>query len=195
MKEMNEKQVVKALGMICLLAGIARIGMTPTSIVWGTDSVQELTFGFIACVLMSVGTIVTYMVQSRETGVTGFVTTLAIIVGNIVTTAMLWSGFASGDPNSNPEGVLVTVSRMMTMIGLMGGTLVFTILTFRAKVFPRWVPVLLVLMLVSIALPIEDNKWFAFFWGLAYVGMGYCIWAEKLNTVSAKAEAGSTVSL
>ncbi|MDF2715605.1 MAG: hypothetical protein K0R28_2530 [Paenibacillus sp.] len=192
---MNEKQVVKALGMICLLAGIARIGMTPTSIVWGTDSVQELTFGFIACVLMSVGTIVTYMVQSRETGVTGFVTTLAIIVGNIVTTAMLWSGFASGDPNSNPEGVLVTVSRMMTMIGLMGGTLVFTILTFRAKVFPRWVPVLLVLMLVSIALPIEDNKWFAFFWGLAYVGMGYCIWAEKLNTVSAKAEAGSTVSL
>ncbi|TMV53088.1 hypothetical protein FE783_02575 [Paenibacillus mesophilus] len=192
---MNEKQVVKALGMICLLAGIARIGMTPTSIIWGTDSVQELTFGLIACVLMSVGTIATYMVQSRETGVTGFVTTLAIIIGNIITTAMVWSAFASGDPATNPEGVLITVSRMINMIGFMGGTLVFAILTFRAKVFPRWVAGLLVLMILGAFLPVEDNKWFAFFWGLAYVGMGYCIWAEKLNNASAKSEAGGTMSL
>ncbi|TNJ57654.1 hypothetical protein FE784_38475 [Paenibacillus hemerocallicola] len=192
---MSGNQLVKALGMICLLAGIARIGMTPSSIIWGTDSVQELTFGFIACVLMSVGTIVTYMVQSRETGWTGFATTLAIIIGNIVTTAMLWSGFASGDPHSIPEGVLVTVSRMITMIGLMGGTVVFAILTFRAKVFPRWVAGLLLLMIVGLFLPLEDNKWFAFFWGLAYVGMGYCIWAEKLNTSSAKTGADRTASL
>jgi hypothetical protein len=195
MKKMNGNQLVKALGMICLLAGIARIGMTPSSIIWGTDSVQELTFGFIACVLMSVGTIVTYMVQSRETGWTGFMTTLAIIIGNIVTTAMLWSGFASGDPQSIPEGVLVTVSRMITMIGLMGGTVVFAILTFRAKVFPRWVAGLLALMIVGAFLPLEDNKWFAFFWGLAYVGMGYCIWAEKLNSSSAKTGAGRSASL
>lgn len=192
---MNGNQLVKALGMICLLAGIARIGMTPSSIIWGTDSVQELTFGFIACVLMSVGTIVTYMVQSRETGWTGFMTTLAIIIGNIVTTAMLWSGFASGDPQSIPEGVLVTVSRMITMIGLMGGTVVFAILTFRAKVFPRWVAGLLALMIVGAFLPLEDNKWFAFFWGLAYVGMGYCILAEKLNTSSAKTGADRSASL
>jgi hypothetical protein len=78
---MNEKQVIKWLGMICILAGITRMGMTPASIIWGSDSTQELTTGLIACILMSVGTIVTYMVQSRETGVTGFITALAIIVG------------------------------------------------------------------------------------------------------------------
>lgn len=192
---MNGNQLVKALGMICLLAGIARIGMTPSSIIWGTDSAQELTFGFIACVLMSVGTIVTYMVQSRETGWTGFATTLAISIGNIVTTAMLWSGFASGDPHSIPEGVLVAVSRMITMIGLMGGTVVFAVLTFRAKVFPRWVAGLLVIMIAGAFLPLEDNKWFAFFWGLAYVGMGYCILADKLKTSPVQTGADRTASL
>ncbi|UUZ90076.1 hypothetical protein LJK87_29275 [Paenibacillus sp. P25] len=146
---MSEKQVVKWLGMICLAAGITRMGMTPSSLIWGSESVQELTCGFIACILMSVGTIATYLVQSRETGVTGFITTLAIIIGNIVTTCMLWGSFVSANPAVIPEGVLFNISRTLSMIGLTGGTLVFTVLTFRAGVFPRWVPVLLVLMMIS----------------------------------------------
>ena len=179
---MNVQQAIRWLGMILILAGLARIGMTPTSIVWGTDSPQELTFGFIACVLMSVGTIAAYLVQARETGVAGFVTALAITVANIVTTAMVWSTFVFGTDGPRPEGVLVDISQMINMIGMMLGTLVFAVLTFRAKVFPRWVPALMVLMLVSLFLPIEDNKYFAAFWGLSYVGMGYCIWTGKLNS-------------
>lgn len=178
---MSEQKLIKWLGMICIIAGIARMGMTPSALIWGTDSTQELTTGLIACILMSVGTIVTYMVQSRETGVTGFITTLAIIVGNILTTAMLWSQFAAGGAEAVlPEGLLVTISRIFGMVGFVGGTLLFTILTFRAKVFPRWVPALFILMILSMFLPIDDNKFFAFFWGLTYVGMGYCIWAKKL---------------
>ncbi|HZG84303.1 hypothetical protein [Paenibacillus sp.] len=188
---MNEKQLIKWLGMICILAGIARMGMTPTSIIWGTDSPQELTFGFIACVLMAVGTIVTYMVQSRETGVAGFITTLLIIVANIITGAMVWSLFAAGPGAPMPEGPLVNISRLIMMAGLMGGSLVFAILTFRAKVFPRWVPALLILMLVNIFLPVADNKFFAAFWGLAYVGMGYCVWAGKLNAGAAARKDGT----
>ncbi|HZG77880.1 MAG TPA: hypothetical protein VEZ72_18660 [Paenibacillus sp.] len=178
---MNLQQAIRWLGMICILAGLARIGMTPTAIVWGTDSPQELSFGFVACVLMSAGTIAAYLVQARETGVAGFVTALAMIVANIVTTAMVWSAFVYGTGGPMPEGVLVDLSRLINMIGMMLGTLVFAVLTFRAKVFPRWVPVLMGLMLVSLFLPIEDNKYFAAFWGLSYVGMGYCIWAGKLN--------------
>ncbi len=183
---MNVKQTIKWLGMICILAGIARIGMTPTSIIWGTDSPQELTFGLIACILMSVGTIGTYMVQSRETGVTGFITTLAIIIANIVTTAMVWTQFTAGAGATMPEGIVVNISRAIMMVGLMGGSLVYAILTFRAKVFPRWVPALLVLMILNLFLPIADNKFFAAFWGIAYVGMGYCVWAGKLNESAAK---------
>ncbi|MFK7693071.1 hypothetical protein [Paenibacillus sp. HJGM_3] len=183
---MNDKQIIKWLGMICILAGITRIGMTPTSLIWGTDSPQELTFGLTACILMSVGTIVTYMVQSRETGVTGFITTLAIIIGNIVTTAMVWTQFTAGAGAPMPEGTLVDISRAIMMVGMMGGSLLFAILTFRARVFPRWVPALLVLMILNLFLPIADNKFFAAFWGIAYVGMGYCVWAGKLNPSAAQ---------
>ncbi|SDD83022.1 hypothetical protein SAMN02799630_04229 [Paenibacillus sp. UNCCL117] len=190
---MNDKQIIRWLGMICILAGIARIGMTPTSMIWGTDSPQELTFGFIACILMSVGTIVTYLVQARETGVTGFVATLAIIIANIVTTAMVWTPFVMGAGAPMPEGIVVDISRAVMMVGLMGGSLVFAILSFKARVFPRWVPALLVLMLLNLFLPIADNQFFAAFWGLAYVGMGYCIWAGKLNSPAAR-QAGSVTA-
>ncbi|MNG11696.1 hypothetical protein D3C84_952510 [compost metagenome] len=73
------------------------------------------------------------------------------------------------------------------MIGFLGGTLVFMILTFLAKVFPRWVPVLMLIMILSMFLPIADNKYFAFFWGLSYVGMGYCVWTKKLVNAASPA--------
>ncbi|MBE1441132.1 hypothetical protein [Paenibacillus sp. OAS669] len=178
---MYEKQMVRWLGMICLLAGITRMGMTPSSLIWGSESMQELAFGLVACILMSVGTMVTYMVQAKETGITGFITVLAITVGNILTTCMLWGSMIFGNPAINPEGMLFNLTRTIALIGFTGGTIVFTVLTYRAHVFPRWISLLLVLMLMSIALPVEDNKYFAFFWGLAYVGMGYAIWAGKTN--------------
>ena len=180
---MNESKVVQWLGMICLLAGIARIGMTPTAYIWGTDSIPELIFGYIACILMSVGTIAIYQVQSRETGVLGFISTLAMIIGNIMTTALVFTVFIM-DPASFSvvaDNLVVVISRMGGMIGLTLGTLVFAIVTFRAKVFPRWVPFLNVLMIVSMFLPLADNKLFALFWGLTYVGMGFCIWTGKLK--------------
>ncbi|WP_028551951.1 hypothetical protein [Paenibacillus sp. UNC451MF] len=179
---MSEKRVVQWLGMICLLAGISRMGMTPTSIIWGTDSSPELIFGFVASILMSVGTIATFIVQSRETGMIGFITVLAVIIGNIATTCMLWSSFPSVDTSLKPDGVAYQTLHMLVVIGFTGGTLLFTFLTYRAHVFPRWIITLLVLMLLSMVLPIEDNKYFAFFWGLAYVGMGYAIWSDKLNS-------------
>jgi hypothetical protein len=188
---LTTERVLKWLGMVCLLAGITRMGMTPTSIIWGTDSVPELTFGFIACVLMSVSTIVTYLVQSKETGVLGFIASMAMIVGNIVTTCMLWTVFVLGEA-PEVENILLTISSIISMVGLMLGTLLFLILTFRAKVFPWWVSGLLLLMLLSIALPFEE--WFAFFWGLAYVGLGYTIWAGKLNKVGSIPKARSEIS-
>lgn len=178
---MNEARVIQWLGMICLLAGISRIGMTPSSFIWGTDSLPELTFGFVASILMSVGTIAIFMVQSRETGAVGFVSVLAIIIGNLATACMLWSIIQSDGPAMKPDSLAPIILHMLVLIGLTIGTLAFTFLSYRANVFPRWVIALLVMMLLSMALPVEDNKYIAFFWGLAYVGMGYTIWAGRLN--------------
>lgn len=178
---MNDLRVLRWLGMICLLAGIARIGMTPTAIIWGTDSMPELSFGYVACILMSVGSIAGYLVQSKETGVLGFMSVLGITIGNILTTALLFAVFILGPSAPEPDSLAMAITGMGSMIGLTGGTLLFAILTFRAKVFPRWVAVLYVLMLLSTFLPVEDNVYFAFFWGLAYVGMGFCIWTGRLT--------------
>ncbi|WNQ14092.1 hypothetical protein MJA45_14055 [Paenibacillus aurantius] len=178
---MKETRVIQWLGMICLLAGLSRMGMTPSSMIWGTDSIQELTFGITASILMSVGTIAIYMVQAKETGIPGFVTVLAIILGNIATTCMLWSLIQSAAPPAESEGIAVKILGLLMMVGLTGGTLAFTFLSYRANIFPRWVIVLLVMMLLSMVLPVEDNKYMAFFWGLTYVGMGYAIWRGRLN--------------
>lgn len=186
---MNEERVIQWLGMICLLAGLSRMGMTPSSLIWGTDSLPELTFGFVASILMSVGTIAIFMVQAREAGIGGFITVLGMIVGNIATSCILWSLIQSVGPGMNPDSMALIILHMIMLIGLTGGTLAFTWLSYRANVFPRWVIALLVMMLLSMVLPVEDNKYMAFFWGLAYVGMGYTIWAGKLNSSKSCGEA------
>ncbi|MBO9597154.1 MAG: hypothetical protein J7559_04925 [Cohnella sp.] len=179
---MNQLRVIQLLGLFCLFAGIARFGMTPTSLIWGTDSWQELTCGYIASITMAIGTIALYMVQSKESGVLGFISTIGIILGNICTTAMLFVSFIIDTSANEPEGVAVAITGIGAMVGLMGGTLLFAIATYRAKVFPRWVAGLSVLMLLVGFLPIEDNKYMAAFWGIAYVVMGYYIWAGKLSS-------------
>lgn len=181
MMEMTEAKAVRWLGMICLLAGIARMGMTPTSMAWGTDSPQELTFGYIACILMSVSSIVLYLVQVRETGVLGFIGAFALAAGNVLITAMVFMTFVLGAGHEQPDSLAGTITGMVSMISMMGGSLLLAILTFRAKVFPTWVPILFLVMIASMFLPVEDNKYFAFFWGLAYVGAGWCVWSGRLK--------------
>lgn len=178
---MNDLRVLRWLGMLCLLAGIARIGMTPTAMIWGTDSVQELSFGYAACILMSVASIAGFFAQQKETGVLGFISVMAISIGNICTTAMLFAAFLFGPTSPEPDVAIMGITGMGSMVGLFGGTILFIIVTFRAKVFPRFVPILFIVMLVSQFLPVEDNVYFAAFWGLAYVGMGYCMWTGRLT--------------
>lgn len=187
---MNETKVLQWLGMLTLLAGLVRIGMTPSSYIWGSDALPELICGYAACILMSACSIVIYLVQARETGVLGFISALGIIIGNVLTAALLFLTFIIAPTDPRPEDMVITITGMGSMIGLTGGTLLFTIVTFRAKVFPRWVVGLNALMLISGFLPMEDNKVFALFWGLAYVGMGFCIWTGRLDSRSARQSSG-----
>jgi len=176
---MNWERVVKWMGFGCILAGIARMGMTPSSLIWGLDSMPEVTSGLIACILMAVFSLAFYLVQSRETGITGFITVLWIMIGNALTACILWGLIAYGS-YSDEDALIKTITNIVMGIGVLGGALLLPILSWRAKVFPRWVVVLQVLMPVSMAIPMSE--FFAFFWGLSYVGMGYCIWTGKLNT-------------
>jgi len=173
-----EEKWIKALGLGCIVAGIARMGMTPASMIWGFNSAGELLFGFTACVLMGLVTIAFYAVQARETGIPGLVTALAMAIGNILTAPILW-GYLQYGTFGDENAPVYTVTQLAGSIGVLGGAVILPILSWRAKVFPRWAIVSMTLMLFSMALP--WSQWFAFFWGLAYAVPGYCIWAGKLN--------------
>ncbi|MCR2805953.1 hypothetical protein [Paenibacillus soyae] len=175
---MKAEQVIKWLGFGCLLAGIARIGMTPSSYAWGSDSPEELTFGLIACVLMAIFSIAFFLVQSRETGILGFITAVFIMIGNLLTACILWGKLHYGHYGEE-DGLLIAVTGMVSSAGVLGGSVLLPILSWRAKVFPRWVIMLMIANVLALALP--WTEWFALFWGLPYIAMGYCIWRGRLN--------------
>lgn len=173
---MTLEKVVKTMGFICILAGLARMGMTPTSLIWGFDSAQELTTGYIASLLMAIGTVAFFLPQMKETGVWGLIAVLISSIGNIVISGQQYGIFAYG--SYVKDGLFVGITGAIVGIGMMLGTILIAFITFRAKVFPRWNVILFAVMLVSFGIPFLQDL-FAFFWGLAYIGMGYTICSGK----------------
>lgn len=181
---MSIDKVVKWLGFICILAGLTRMGMTPSGLIWGWDSAPELAFGYTASILMAVGTIAFFLPQSKETGVLGFIAVIISSVGSAVISGQQYGIFAYA--SYAEKGMFVNITGILVGIGMMLGTILVAFVTFRAKVFPLWNVLLFVVMLVSFGIPFLQD-WFAFFWGLAYVGMGYTISTGKYSKKEAAA--------
>jgi hypothetical protein len=157
------------------------MGMTPASMIWGFDSLPELACGLTACILMSFVSFAFYMVQSRETGALGLITVLLIMLGNMLTACIIW-GYLQYGNYGDKSSFLSLLTEIIASVGVLGGSVVLPVLSWRAKVFPRWVITLMAMMVASLALPWTGL--FAFFWGLPYVGMGYCIWTGKVSRQS-----------
>lgn len=178
---MTLKKMNKWFGILVLLAGILRIGMTPSALIWGTDSPQELYFGLSACILMAVSSIGLFLVQ-RESGVSGFISSLLMSMGNVVAGCLVWfllgAGMVGEEAKAITDPNVLMVSSIIMMLGMFIGTPLFTYATFRAKVFPRWVFYLLLLSMVGPVIP-GLEEWGALFWGLSYVGMGFVMITEK----------------
>lgn len=54
---MTVERTIKWLGLVCILAGIARMGMTPAGLIYGSDSKQELAFALTASIFMGISSI------------------------------------------------------------------------------------------------------------------------------------------
>lgn len=166
------QKVVKWLGVIVIVAGIMRMGMTPAALIWGSDSHQELLCAYIADLLMAIGAIALYLPQMKQTGMLGFAAVFITAIGNIIISGEQYGIWAYGAYAE--KGLFVNITGMFIGIGMMLGTILLAVVTFRAKVFPLWNVLLFVVMLVSFGIPGLES-WFAFFWGLAYGAMGYTI--------------------
>lgn len=173
---MNLEKVVKVLGFVAFLGGIARMGMTPSGLIWGMDSTPELICAFAASILMGLSSIALFMSQSQKTGVFGLIAGFLLSAGNLMLAATFYGKFAYGDYPQ--DGLFVNIANSLSYGGLLLGTIILMIVSFRAKVFPRWYGVVFLLMLISLGLPFLGD-FFALFWGLTYVVMGYSIFTGK----------------
>ncbi|MEH7416177.1 hypothetical protein V7266_12910 [Neobacillus drentensis] len=178
---MTVERTVKWLGLICILAGIARMGMTPSGLIFGSDSKQELACALIASILMGISSINLFLAQAKKAGILGFIATLLLSVGNIILAGGFYGFFAFGELPK--PGTFVNIVESLAYPGLLLGTLILMIVTFRANHFPRWYIAIFALMLLSLGVPFLGD-YFAFFWGLTYVAMGYTIFTEKYVSTS-----------
>ncbi|PLS05621.1 hypothetical protein [Neobacillus cucumis] len=173
---MTVEKTVKWLGLICILAGIARMGMTPAGLIFGSDSKQELAFALAASILMGISSINLFLAQAKKAGVFGLIAALLLAVGNIILAGGFYGFFAYGELPK--PGTFVNMIESLAYPGLLLGTLILMIVTYRANLFPRWYIAIFALMLLSLGIPFLGD-YFAFFWGLTYAAMGYTIFTEK----------------
>ncbi|SDC51678.1 hypothetical protein SAMN02799630_00128 [Paenibacillus sp. UNCCL117] len=160
------------LALIAILGGISRIGMTPSSYIWGGDSDQELICAFIANILMVIGTFGIYLKQIKESGKFGFISFLILELGLILVTCTVWSSMLHVDPWE--WGIVKTMEITTGMLGL----ILFPIAGLKARVLPKWPCILMIAMLFVGPIPMLE-KWVALLWGLSYIGMGYAVWSTR----------------
>ncbi|MBB6692143.1 hypothetical protein H7B90_12095 [Cohnella xylanilytica] len=152
------------------------MAMSPSGLIWGADSTPELVFALIASILMGISSIVLFLAQAKQTGIFGFVSGVLLTIGNIGLAATFYGIFAYGDYPQ--DGTFVNTANAVSNGGMLLGTIILLVVTFRAKVFPRWYAAVFLLQLVSLGLPFLGD-YFAAIWGLTYVLMGYSIFAGK----------------
>lgn len=172
---MDMERITRGLAFIAMLGGVARIGMAPSAVVWGTDSMQELLFGLVACLLMGVGIFGVYFYEAHRLGVIGFLSVLLLSVSSTLTTGLLWStmlGMTEGD--NSYIALLQNINSMTALIGMIG----FCVLTVRARIYPLWTVVLFLLFPIMSFIP-AVTEWATAAWGLSYVGFGYYAFSKK----------------
>ncbi|XID94884.1 hypothetical protein ACF3MZ_10365 [Paenibacillaceae bacterium WGS1546] len=172
---MKMETAVKGLALTALIGGVARIGMAPSGAIWGTDSIQELIFGLIACLLMGIGIFGVFLRGADKLGIVGFLSVILISLSSTLTAALVWSsmlGIAGEDHNYIPN--MQSVNSLIMLIGMIG----FCVQSIRSRIYPIWTAVLFLLFPILSFIPVAAN-WAAVAWGISYIGFGYYAFANK----------------
>lgn len=168
---MEVKQIIRILGVVAFLGGIARICMAPSAYIWGADSMPELVSGFVACVLMGIGIIGVYLYQAPRSGLLGLISVLLLSVSSSLTAALVWNNMLGLLPEDHSYiSMLLPINSILTLIG----QIVFSITAIRASVYPIWSLILFIVYPGIYFIPaVSDLGSVA--WGLCYVVFAYYI--------------------
>ncbi|MCD9020366.1 hypothetical protein [Cohnella silvisoli] len=172
---MNMERIMKGLALIAILGGIARIGMAPCATIWGEDSIQELLFALVACILMGIGIFGIYFHEAHRIGTIGFISVLMIAISSTITTCLVWSAMLGvGTEDNDYVMPLKNINSLLALLGMIG----FCVQTIRARIYPIWTVVLFLLFPVMSFIPAVTD-WATAVWGLSYVGFGYYAYKNK----------------
>jgi len=185
---MTLSNTIRWLGMLAVIGGICRLLMTPLELMWGTDNTTALIIGGITgSVFIIIGTAGIYLFQAEKAGVLGFIGFLMTILGNILVCTMvmiaLFVNTALQDPQileQDLPGPIVPI-RIIMMITMNLGYILFGIATIRAKMLPRWGGALMILLVLMTFIPYTDYL-FAVVWGLFYIVLGWAVWSRSKNS-------------
>ncbi|MFC0216437.1 hypothetical protein ACFFK0_28990 [Paenibacillus chartarius] len=181
---MNWERTVSWLGMFAVLGGALRALMAPAAAIWGTDSMQELVPGLIACFLMAIGSLGLWFGQLPRIGMIGGAGFLLLSFGNMMTACLVWSTMTGAPGDGQAAELLQMVNNVASSVGL----LISSIATIRSGLLPRWAAVLLLVWPFLSFLPYVAD-WVTLLWGLSYVGLGLPVWLgqrERASSFSVK---------
>jgi len=172
---MKMETAAKGLALTALIGGAARIGMAPSAVIWGTDSIQELMFGFIACLLMGVGIFGVFMHGANRLGIVGLASVILISVSSTLTAGLVWSTMlgVTGDDHDY-IATMQSLNSSVMLVGMIG----FCVQSIRARIYPLWTAVLFLLFPFMSFVPAVAN-WAAVAWGLSFIGFGYYAFKNK----------------
>lgn len=178
---MTLEKMMKWVAVIAIIAGVIRMVMTPMALIYGMNTPPEMWPGFIACALMTIGAFALYLVQAEKIGKLGLIAFLLLTIGNILVTNGAFMTLAGYEPK--PELMFINILMMATLVL---GSVLFAIVTYRAKVLPRSGAVFMILFVLMMFSPAGDFLPIA--WGLSYILLGYGVLKPK-----AEAKTTSTV--
>lgn len=174
---MTVGKLAKWLAVVAIIAGVVRMVMTPMALMYGQDSPQEMWPGFTACVLMTIGAVGLYLAQAEKLGKLGFIAFMLLTLGNILVT--VGAAMTLGGYPPNPDLIVINI---LLMACLTLGSILFAVLSFRAKVLPRSGSVLMIVFVLMMFSP--AGVYLALAWGLSYILLGYGVLKNKTSEVN-----------
>jgi hypothetical protein len=197
--------LIRAAGVAAVVAGLIFIGVqinhphSDVSNVTTTEWALRNTLKVLMAALALAGITGMYLRQVKQIGVLGLLGYLVfsagylLIMSSAYVAAYVLPSLADSDPgyvndvlaagsNGTAQGDIGLLQTMLQLqgIGFIGGSVIFGIALFRARVLARWAAVLLAVGgLVTVALAVLPDAFYRFLAfpnGIAMVALGYSLW-------------------
>lgn len=165
---MSSSDLIRWGGLAALVSGVASVIGDLLRLfvdVESAESATTVTYTFVflmyllGAALLLLGLVGLYVSQSEEVGVLGFVGFLAAFLGTVLLAGTLWfelfiTPALAVEDAGLAEAELGLAGFILAFLLVVLGWLLFGVATLRARVYPRWAAVLLIIGAVVSFVPI-----------------------------------------